>query len=276
MKNLDIYKEALSWYIKAPKRKLCDNFSQMRANMCRFRKEEINEETYTIRNGEVIASCCFQGFNNLKTVYIKNDFKIDNDRYTRFGSFTPNLEQFHVISKRSPFFTQDGVLYLNIEKARLRENDYPELNYFLENCEVPDKLSGNMLVYMPPKYKDNSFVIPDFVEVIGCAAFCGSNLESLTIPDSVKYIGMGGLGEMEHLKELKVPNKPVYVFWDQNYIGHDVEILCSQAGVELNSGLKGFWEHLLKEYKYDKNVLKPIMSELGIPFTETEIDNPFV
>ena len=276
MNNLDIYKETLFGYIKAPKRKLCDNLSQMRANMCRFRKEEMEEETYTIRNGEVIASCCFQGFNNLKTVYIKNDFKIDNDRYTRFGSFTPNLEQFHVISKRSPFFTQDGVLYLNIEKARLIENDYLEPNYFLVNCEVPDKLSGYMLVYMPPKYKDNSFVIPDFGEVIGCAAFCGSNLESLTIPDSVKYIGMGGLGEMEHLKELRVPNKPVYVFWDQNYIGHDVEILCSQAGVELNSGLNGFWEHLLKEYKYDKKVLKPIMSELGIPFTETEIDNPFV
>ena len=31
-----------------------------------------------------------------------------------------------------------------------------------------------------------------------------------------------------------------------------------------------------KEYKYDKKVLKPIMSELVIPFTETEIDNTFV
>lgn len=91
MNNLDIYKAALSWYIKAPKRKLYEILARMRENRCRFRKEEMEEETYTIRNGEVIESCCFQGFNNLKTVCIKNNFKIDNDHYTRFGSFTPNL-----------------------------------------------------------------------------------------------------------------------------------------------------------------------------------------
>jgi hypothetical protein len=263
MNNLGIYKEALYWYAKAPKRKLCDLLSQMRANRCRFRKEKINEETYTIRNGEVIESCRFQGFNNLKTIYIKNEFKIDDDHYTRFGSFTPYLEQFHVISKRSPFFAIDGVLYLNIEKAKQKTDCY-EPNYFLDNCEVPEKLSGNMLVYMPPKYKDSSFVIPDFVEVIGCAAFCGSNLESLTIPDSVKYIGMGGLGEMVHLKELRVPNKPVYVFWDQNYVGHDINICCSETNIELNPEIKDFWQHLLVEYKYDREVLEPIKSELGI------------
>ena len=247
----------------------------MRKNRCRFRKDKINDETYTIRNGAVIESCCFEGFENLKIIKIENDFNIDKDRYTRFGSFTPNLEQFHVISKKSPFFTENGVLYLNIEKARKKEKDCPELNYFLDNCEVPEKLSGNMLVYMPPNYKDSSFVVPDFVEVIGCAAFCGSNLESLTIPDSVKFIGMGGLCEMEHLKELKVPNKPVYVCWDQSCVGHDIDILCSETDVELKSELKAFWQHLLVENKYDKEVLKPIVSEFGIASKKVERDDPF-
>ena len=150
MNNLNIYKEALLWYLKAPKRKICEILAQMRKNRCRFRKEKINDETYTIRNGAVIESCCFQGFNNLKTVIIQNNFNIDKDHYTRFGCFTPNLEQFLVVSKKSPFFAVDGVLYLNIGKARKKENVYPELNYFLDNCEVPERLSGNMLVYMPP------------------------------------------------------------------------------------------------------------------------------
>jgi hypothetical protein len=75
---------------------------------------------------------------------------------------------------------------------------------------------------------------------------------------------MGGLGEMEYLKELRVPNQPIYVYWDHNCLGHDLDILCSDAGEVLTSSIRDFWWNLLVNDKYDKEVLAPLMAELGI------------
>ncbi|MBQ7422495.1 MAG: leucine-rich repeat protein [Prevotella sp.] len=227
-----------------------------------FDKAKVLE--YTIGNGEIIELHHFDGYKSLKIINIQYDFNIDDDCYTRFGRFTPNLEIFRVLNKRSPFFEVDGVLYLDIEKARKGVARRETINYYLENCEIPNSLNGKMLIAMPPKYKSQSFEIPDFVEVIGCSAFCGSNLESLSIPRSVKYIGMGGLGEMKYLKELKVPNQPICIWWDYNYIGHKLNITCSQKGIELGQELQSFWHGLLEENVFDKQVIKPILEELKI------------
>ena len=234
--------------------------TKMHTSLYNFKKEKVEE--YTIGNSEVVGVGFFDGYSNLKKVNIRYNFTCDDDCYTRFGHNTPNLEQFHVIKKQSPLFSVDGVLYLNIDKARETERKRQTDNYYLYN--IPNNLSGTMLLAMPPKYKDTSFTIPDFVDVIAHSAFCGSNLKSLTISKSVKYIGIGALGEMEYLKELRVPNQPVCILWDHNYIGHCVNILCSQPDVELGQEIKEFWQHLLENDEYAEDVLEPIKQKLGI------------
>lgn len=247
--------------------------SRMHIGWYLFQKDKVEE--YTIASDEIIGSGYFDGYNNLKKVNIKYDFLIDDDCYTRFGDYTPNLERFEVKNKRSPFFTKDGVLYMNMDKAWRREEEKEIENYHLRNCELLSE-RGIMLVAMPPKYKKQSFEIPDFVEGIGCSAFCGSNLESLTIPTSVEFIGLGGLIEMHHLKELRVPysnsigytglsgsgkkkhvkeqcvpNPSNCLLQDYNSIGHDVDILYSDSDDEMSDGEKDFWYFLLSDDIFD-------------------------
>lgn len=241
--------------------------SRMHTGWYLFQKDLVEE--YTISSDEIIESGYFDGYSNLKKVIIKYDFLTDDDCYTRFGSYTPNLERFEVKNNRSPFFTKDGVLYMNIDKAWKREQEKDNINYHLWNCEL-SSLSGIRLVAMPPKYKKLSFEIPDFVETIGCSAFCGSNLESLTIPNSIKSIGTGGLGEMYHLKELRIPysNKISYILddsskktvkekgvtnqsicslHDNNCVSHHVDIKYSDSDHELSSEDREFWRFLLDD-----------------------------
>ena len=61
-----------------------------------FQKNLIEE--YTIASDEIIGSGYFDGYFHLKKVNIKYDFLIDDDCYTRFGSYTPKLERFEVNS----------------------------------------------------------------------------------------------------------------------------------------------------------------------------------
>lgn len=250
--------------------------SRMHIGRCLLQKNLIEE--YTIASDEIIGSGYFDGYSNLKKINIKFDFLIDDDCYTRFGSYTPNLERFEVKNNRSPFFTQDGILYMNMDKAWRRVQEKEKINYHLWNCEL-DSQSGIMLVAMPPKYKELSFEIPDFVEVIGCSAFCGSNLESLTIPNSLKYIGLGGLVEMYHLKELKVPNsnsvgyiglsgsgkkknvkgqgdtnQSIRFFRDCNNVGHNVDIMYSDSDDELGAEHREFWCFLLNDNVFDEDL----------------------
>lgn len=119
-----------------------------------------------------------------------------------------------------------------------------------------------MLVAIPPRYKDTTFVVPDDVVAIGCGAFCGSNIEILVIPGSVKIIGMVGLREMDNLKELRVPNHPIYIFWDHNYIGHEIDVSCTGKDVELSAEIKSFWYNLLVEYEYDEKLVSPVAARL--------------
>lgn len=247
--------------------------SRMHIGRCLLQKNLIEE--YTIASDEIIGSGYFDGYSNLKKINIKFDFLIDDDCYTRFGSYTPNLERFEVKNNRSPFFTQDGVLYMNMDKAWRREIEKNNINYHLRNCELSSEL-GIMLVAMPPKFKELSFEIPDFVEGIGCSAFCGSNLESLTIPKSLEFIGLGGLVEMYHLKELKVPysnsigyvglsssgrkkhingwgisNPSNCILQDDNCVAHNVDILYSDSDEEPSSEEREFWCFLLNDDIFD-------------------------
>jgi hypothetical protein len=216
-------------------------------------------EEYTIKNGEFLDFSYFKGYDNLKTINIQYYFSIDDDKYTRFGPITPKLERFVVLDKQSPFFTEDGVLYLNLDKANEIGKEQNATNYFSYNCGLPDSFSGNMLVSVPTKYKNTTFVVPDFVNVIGCCAFCGTNIEKLVIPESVKVIGVGLAGvndEMPHLKEIRVPNHPISILPDFNCFGRKIDIGCSEQNVELQADLKSFWYNLLVKNTYHEKEIK--------------------
>ena len=66
----------------------------MHIGRCLLQKNLIEE--YTIASDEIIGSGYFDGYSTLKKINIKFDFLIDDDCYTRFGSYTPNLERFEV------------------------------------------------------------------------------------------------------------------------------------------------------------------------------------
>lgn len=227
-----------------------------------FRKENVEE--YTIGNGEIIRYNYFDGYERLKSIVIQYHLWGDDDVAGPFGSFTPNLERFRVVSKKSPFFTVDDVLYLNVEKAR-KEDDYRILSdiiyheigtgfsYLSKTLQCGEyessvTQSGIMLVSMPPKHRFREFVVPDFVSMIGVNAFDASNIETLVIPDTVKFIGMGAFYRMKNLKVLKVPNKTFPVDLQYSFIGHEIDIRNSETDEELDEKIRAYWHYYLVEF----------------------------
>lgn len=83
-------------------------------------------------------------YDRVKTVFISNDFDIDDDCSNHFVGMR-SLERFEVCDKRSRFYTEDGVLFTNLRNEdRLREKEM----FF----DFPKEISGRVLVAFPTNY----------------------------------------------------------------------------------------------------------------------------
>ena len=139
-------------------------------------------EKFIIRNGRVLGYDEFYDFDRVKIAFIESDFDMDDDCSNHFLCMK-DLERFEVLDERSRFYTEEGVLFVNVrEKGNDRIRD-KELFY-----DFPDILTGKVLVAFPTNYPQKKYSVPNGTVAICKGAFEGTVIEELTLPDSIQFI----------------------------------------------------------------------------------------
>jgi hypothetical protein len=155
-------------------------------------------------------------------VWIENDFEIDNDAAVGFGCLK-SLERFKIINPSSPFFVEDGLLYINIGEETIDRS--PAVMPEFISCSMVQGLNrrnsmvwrstfnpdtvGKVLVAIPPAYPKKDIVIPEGVVGICQSSIMNCCIDCLTLPQSLKEASDLAIVEST-IKELRVPNWKSY------------------------------------------------------------------
>ena len=155
-------------------------------------------------------------------VWIENDFEIDNDAAVGFGCLK-SLERFKIMNPSSPFFVEDGLLYINIGEQTIVGS--PKVTPEFISCSMVQGLNrrnsmvwrstfnsntvGKVLVAIPPAYPKKDIVIPEGVVGICKGSIINCCIDSLTLPQSLKEVSNLAIVEST-IKELRVPNWKSY------------------------------------------------------------------
>ena len=159
---------------------------------------------------------------DVKEVWIENDFEIDNDAAVGFGCLK-SLERFKIINPSSPFFVDDGLLYINIGEQTIvgSPTAMPEFiscsmvrglnrrNSMVWRSTFNSNTVGKVLVAIPPAYPKKDIVIPEGVVGICKGSIINCCIDSLTLPQSLKEVSNLAIVEST-IKELRVPNWKSY------------------------------------------------------------------
>ena len=159
---------------------------------------------------------------DVKEVWIENDFEIDNDAAVGFGCLK-SLERFKIINPSSPFFVEDGLLYINIGEQTIvgSPTAMPEFiscsmvrglnrrNSMVWRSTFNPNTVGKVLVAIPPAYPNKDIVIPEGVVGICKGSIMNCCIDSLTLPQSLKEASNLAIVEST-IKELRVPNWKSY------------------------------------------------------------------
>ena len=160
--------------------------------------------------------------NGVEEVWIENDFEIDGDAAVGFGCLK-SLERFKIINPSSPFFVEDGLLYINIGEETIVGSPavMPEFisvtmvqglnrrNSMVWRSTFDPDTVGKVLVAIPPAYPKKDIVIPEGVVGICRSSIMNCCIDSLTFPQSLKEAPNLAIVEST-IKELRVPNWKSY------------------------------------------------------------------
>ncbi len=160
--------------------------------------------------------------NGVEEVWIENDFEIDNDAAVGFGCLK-SLERFKIIAPSSPFFIEDGLLYINIGEQTFVGSPAvtPEFysvtmvqglnrrNSMVWRSTFNFNTVGKVLVAIPPAYPKKDIVIPEGVVGICKGSIMNCCIDSLTLPQSLKEVSNLAIVDST-IKELRVPNWKSY------------------------------------------------------------------
>lgn len=196
-------------------------------------------EKFIIRNGRVLGYDEFYDFDRVKIAFIESDFDMDDDCSNHFLCMK-DLERFEVLDERSRFYTEEGVLFVNVrEKGNDRIRD-KELFY-----DFPDILTGKVLVAFPTNYPQKKYSVPNGTVAICKGAFEGTVIEELTLPDSIQFIDFHALENTCHLSTLRVPDKMIEI-WDHWEIGtkDNFMIICNDGVSCLSEEVITMWNRL--------------------------------
>ena len=204
---------------------------------------EFNMKDYSIKelvivNNQMIEWRDFCDYDKVKTVYIVKDFDIDDDCGNHFGGMK-SLERFVVCNEKSRFYTEDGVLFVNIEKSV--EDKIREKEMF---CHFPKNIAGKVLVAFPTNYSQKKYSIPNGTIAIAKGAFESTNIEELTIPSSICFVDLHALTNTNNLRVLRVPNSKEIFINDQFYMGKegDFNIISNNENEELSEDIIHLWD----------------------------------
>ena len=148
-----------------------------------------------------------------------------------------SLESLQIAAGNAIFSTEDGVLYGRVQLFGGRANNIP----------LYDGVKLALLKY-PAAKPGSSFTVPDGVEVISPGAFTDSGeLTSITIPETISYIGSGFNTKLESLTFLKsltlpFPAEPPLVFESNAFNGMNLVLYVPdpESAVAYQQALDGF------------------------------------
>ena len=201
--------------------------------------KDYSVESLVIKNGCVLNSDELKNFDRVKIVYIESDFKFDEGWRNKFGDIK-SLERFVVIDEKSRLYTEDGVLFTDIREGEDEDFFWGEsiLQFFHHN------FAGKVLVAFPANYAHKKYSIPEGTAAICKGAFAETNIEDLTIPDSVQFLDYYALNNTSHLAILRVPNK--YIVRGRSYqVGaKNLKIVSNQDNCLLSQKIVNFWNSI--------------------------------
>lgn len=165
--------------------------------------------------------------NGVEEVWIENDFEIDGDAAVGFGCLK-SLKRFKILAPSSPYFVEDGLLYINIGE-QTTVGSHPlgpghfsydmvrglnRRNGFVWRSTFDNDTVGKVLVAIPPAYPKKNIVIPEGVVGICAGSIINCCIDILTLPQSLKEVPDAAIVEST-IKELRVPNWKSYkpLFW---------------------------------------------------------------
>lgn len=210
--------------------------------------QDYSIEKLVILNGRTICYGNLDDYDRVKTIFIANDFDIDDDCGNHFSGMR-SLERFKVCDKRSRFYTEDGVLFVNLridDKIREKEMLY----------DFPKDVAGKVLIAFPTNYPQTKYSVPDGTVAIAKGAFSCTNIEELTLPSSLRFIDFHALDNTNCLRVLKVPNSAELIIMDHFTIGKqcDFSIFCNNGSEQLNEDVLHLWVSLTEPYVWtDQN-----------------------
>ena len=196
--------------------------------------------------------------NGVEEVWIENDFEIDIDAAVGFGCLK-SLERFKIIDPSSPFYVEDGLLYINIGEQTFVGSPavMPEFysvtmvqglnrrNSMVWRSTFNFNTVGKVLVAIPPAYPKKDIVIPEGVVGICKGSIMNCCIDSLTLPQSLKEVSNLAIVEST-IKELRVPNwksyKPIGFVSADSTIGI---IRSNIDGETLDEKIIEFWRSSL-------------------------------
>lgn len=217
-------------------------------------------EKLVIRNSRMIEYGNLDDYDKVKTVCIANDFDIDDDCSNHFSSMR-SLERFEVCNKRSRFYTEDGVLFVNLrndDKIREKEMFYA----------FPKDVAGKVLVSFPTNYPQTKYSIPDGTVAIAKGSFGCSVIEELTLPSSLRFIDFHALDDTNSLRVLKVPNSTELVIMDHFTLGKqgDFSVVSNNENEELSKEVLHLWESVTEPFvdteHNDENLGKALVDHI--------------
>ena len=221
-------------------------------------------EKLVIRNGRMISYGDLDDYDKVKTVYIANDFDIDDDCSNHFSGMK-SLERFEVCNNKSRFYAEDGVLFVNVRNEdRIRDKG---MFY-----DLPKEIAGKVLVAFPTNYPQTKYSVPDGTVAIAKGAFSYTNIEELSLPSSLRFIDFHVLDDTNSLRVLKVPNSTELVIMDHYTIGKqcDFRIVCNNESAQLNQEVLHLWESLTEPYSFidhnEEYLGEGLYEHMGYPY----------
>lgn len=185
-------------------------------------------------------------YSNVQKLTIDGYWNYRDDDASNIFLDLENLQEIEVINSDGRLFSENGCLYSNISRNKIRAKnkkwygDSYSCEYASRWDEIADLIGGGkVLLAIPTAFPCNHFIVPEGTVAISSGAIDGlKQIESISFPNSIRRILFAGL-DCPNLKTLFVPNKQID-FEDQPFSSKP-QLVCTDTNVTLDKDVVKSW-----------------------------------